>query len=241
MKSYRMSVYATEDVASDKILSFLHNLYTISDSSFKIGLIEKFTNALGYSDVDWHVASNFSYQSSKIENPSSYVTPNSYIHTHLYNLNTKNELFTILFDVVDYIHTDSRYNYNTFDIMMKLQNFLYKVYGNYIRIEFREVKSVKLELKDWLFSHFLFVVAQGEHYDTECAVDRLLKKKEREYILRNIRKYVSYEPGILQYYCDTCAGYDITRPFHTELVDNEWLKRNEQEIILGDKFNYFND
>lgn len=233
MQAIRMSIYALKDVTEKEQLAFVHKMYTYSDylnDKPKLGAFEKFANGLGYKPLDWHYSENGIVEET-VKSPEGYVTPFMLLYDSACFFNEKNELLSFCVEVKDMKHTDDKYNYNTLDIMLKFQEFLNKVYKGVIRIEFKFIKSAKLSVRDWLLSHFYNCVAMGEVYDTECSLPRMLNKKERKYILDTISRYVSYKPVLKQFYCETCAEYDNTRPYHTYLADVACEKEYEDEAI----------
>lgn len=233
MTKLEMTVYSVNEVSCKEQLAFTHNLFTYENygKGPKLGIFEKFANSIGFKDVEWHYGEDAAYIEAKVDSPKGYHSPYHILITSMCFLNKRNEYISFIVEENEEKHTDDKYTYNTINVLFRFQQFLYKVYGNLIRIEFKFRKDEHLELKDWLLSHFYIVVAQGEHYDTECAVTRLLTKREKRYILKEMKKYVSYEPDIKQFYCDTCAGYHEDRPYHTELVDKVKEKEWEEEDI----------
>lgn len=242
MQAIKMSIYALKDVTEKEQLAFVHKMYTYPNDNggkVKLGVFEKFSNSLGYKPLDWHYLEGWSIKEKTVESPEDYQTPYDLMCDTISFFNEKNELASFIVEVGEMVHTDSKYSYNTLDMMLKFQEFLYKVYKGVIRIEFKLIKSAKLSVKDWLLSHFYSTVAMGEEYDTECALPRLLTKREKKSILDTISKYVSYKADINQFHCETCASYDSTRPYHTELVDVAHEKRMEQEAVKEGWFKYY--
>lgn len=235
MKILEMTVYAATNVNYREQLDFVNKFYTYeryeAEKGPKLGILEKFSSSLGFKDLDWHYVDGGSFEDSKVKSPKGYKSPYCMLISSMYFLNKENEYISFIVEDKDEKHTDSVYDYNTLDMLLKFQQFLYKIYGSLIRIEFKFRKQGKLDLKDWLVSHFYKVLAQGEHYDTECSVSRMLTKREKRYVLKVISNYASYIPDISQFYCETCAGYDKDNPYHTELVNKVIEKKWEEESI----------
>lgn len=234
MQAIKMSIFSLKDVTRKEQLEFVNKMYTYPYAGIKgtkIGVFEKFASSIGYRAVDWHYVGEGLYEDEKVKSPDNYVSPLRLLQHGVCFFNEKNELLSFLIEVKDIEHPKKEYSYNTFDIMVRFQEFLYKVYGDYIKIKFKIEKSAKLRLKDWLLAHFYTLTAMGEVYETECSLERMLTKREKRYILDIISKYTSYKPDISQFYCETCAEYDKTRPYHTMLIDVEEEKKWEQEDI----------
>lgn len=232
MQAIRMSIYGVKDVTRKEQLDFVHKMYTYSNYNDKpkLGVFEKFANSIGYKPLDWHYSENGLIE-EKVKSPKEYNSPLMLLIDKACFFNEKNELLSFVVEIKDIKHSDSKYNYNTLDMMLKFQEFVYKIYSSFVRIEFKFIKDATLTLRDWLLSYFYTTVAMGEVYDTECSLPRMLTKKEKKYILNVISKYVSYKPDVKQFYCETCAENDKNRPYHTCLVDIDCEKEYEQEAI----------
>lgn len=235
MKAIKMSIYSLKNVDEKEQLAFVHKMYTYpyeDGHKAKLGVLEKFSNSIGFKPVDWHYDKNESnYIEEQVKSPKGYISPSSLLMRSTCFFNEKNELLSFVIGIKQFEHSDSRYSYNTLELILKFQEYLYKVYGDHIKIRFKAMNSDKLDTKVWLLGHFYTVVAMGEHYETECALGKMLTKRERKYVLDNISRYVSYKCDIRQYYCETYESHDKKAPYHTELIDLEREKAWEQEDI----------
>lgn len=234
MQALEMTIYSLKNISREGQLKFVHKMYSYEYENGKDvyhGIFEKFSNSLGFKPLDWHYGEQSKFIEEKIESPENYMTPSSLLITSTQFFNRKRELLSFVIDIKDMEHTCEKYSYNTLDMMIKFQEFLYKVYGKYIKIEFKFRKSSNVDLKDWLLGHFYTVTAMGEHYDTECSLGRKLTKREKKYVLDNISEYLSYEADISQFYCETCYEYDHEHPYHTELINVKREKQMEDEAI----------
>lgn len=234
MQAIEMTVYSIKNISRKDQLKFVHKMYSYQYEDGKdlsLGVFEKFSSSLGFKPLDWHYGKQNTWIAEEIASPEGYLTPYSLLIRSTQYFNRKKELLSFIVDIKDMKHTDDKYNYNTLDMMIRFQEFLYKVYGKFIKIEFKFRSNSNVELKDWLLGYFYTVVAQGEHYDTECSTNRRLTKREKKYVLENISEYLSYKADILQYYCETCHEHDSSSPWHTELIDVKMEKKWEEEAI----------
>lgn len=108
--------------------------------------------------------------------------------------------------------------HTSLEMMILFQNFLYKVFGDMIRIEFKlENADFKLHLKDFTLSHFYSCYIYGECTEEEFSATRLLKKKEVEFVEKRIKEIFGFRPIIHQGWCETCYGHHPESPYHIEV------------------------
>lgn len=221
MSRMSMCIYSTKKGLSYKdrikILSHIIGEY----GSGKDGFLEKFNNSYGFKDVEWHTDGGAVIE-AVVESPEEYETPYVFLLTSRKFLDKPDELLTFIFDVKDVKHPVDKFSYNTLDIMLKFQKFLYKVLPD-IRIEFDILEDdFKPLYKHKILGHFIFCIAESEIVDTELSGHRLLKKKEVNYILNIVKEIVSYEPVLTQFWCETCHEYHPDCPYHIQLDDKRY-------------------
>lgn len=197
-----------------------------------LGYLKKFNNALGFKKLEY----NYSKHVTEIESPDGYETPYSLLLMNKFFLNKENEIMTFVIENKRMEHPISQYSYDTFDMLIQFQKFLYKLFPQDIKIEFSINENVKLQDRDYVLSHFWNCISQGENVETELAIRKNLTKKDKKYILGIVQKVVSYEPEIECGLCETCFGYHPTHPYHAALINKDILKRERDE---GIKYGYY--
>ena len=229
-----LSVYSTRDLSLRERLRVLRRFYSNKHTyGNNIGYMKKFNNARGFSAVEYQaIFEEDGKMSNGCEKPPTiyfgkdYKSPYSLLVSGLRFLNKENEIATFIFDVEDIVCPMQQYSYNTLNMAIYWQEFLYKVLGNSIVIKMSLEKEYTLSYKDFLTSYFLTCLAESECIDTSVAMPRPIHKKEEAYILAIYRTQLGINDAkIEQYLCETCKEYDPSNPYHTELIFN-WTNYN---------------
>lgn len=214
-----LRVYS-ETLPRQKVLhSFFPDNYYVHNQK---GLILKFNNSLGFMNVSGQMVDGC-HLASKVKTSKNYLSPADLLITNMYWLNAKNEIVTFIIPVTEMKF--GKYSYSTLEMTVKFQSFLYKVYGRNIRIEMSIGDRPRIALKDKVLSFIYCVTAQGEAYSCEMSMHRGLKDKEINYILDIMKSYVSYDPVIRQYWCETCYNYHKDAPIHMEFTSRKYIKK----------------
>lgn len=207
----RLSVYSTKNLELKERIKYLKKAFN-SQTENRKGYLSKFINAIGYE--------NF----SPLESSPGYA-----LYSGIYFLNEKDEIIT-------FVVNKTSEDYDMLDIMIQLQNFLYKIFPNQIRIELTQMKDFEISVVNYCISYFTQCIAMGENIDTTTSIPKLLSKKEERKVLNFIRPLVQYEPEIHQFLCKTCFEYHPKCPYHIELTSKEMKKK---EDILSIEYGYY--
>lgn len=221
MKKILLTVFTDYEKSYKDKLNFISKMYNESYN----GIFMKFNNAYGFKHI---IYSN--------NNPETYQTPYELLINNLNFLNKPKELMTIIVDDMEYIHYNKDYTYNTLDILLKFQNYLYYLFPKDIKIKIEIKKEYTLNIKEFALSYLFTCTAEGEIVENEFSLPRFLKKKEKDYILNVMRQVVSYEPIISQNFCTTCYEHHKETPIHTEMNDKNLLKK---EILASINYGYY--
>lgn len=202
----------------------LHTFFSDYISERRTGLLLKFNNSLGFRDV----ANQFDDINGNtvwrlVDTPKDYQSPVETLLDGIYWLNDKNEVATFIVPNKDMVF--DKYGYNTLEMMIKFQSFLYKVFGDKIRIEFKLGNRPKLSLKSKVLSYVYCTMTNGEYYCCEMSLPKFLKDKEIDYIINIMKGYVTFDPVIEQYECETCKEYHKEYPIHFEFSKRKTLER----------------
>lgn len=231
-----MTVYGNEYLTLKERLLFLRKFYPgrYHGNGRNLGWLMKFNNAIGFAKVEdqpcgkgsefWHV-----FKPASIETGKNYKSPYALLLVNSYFLNKPDEIVTFAIENTRIYCKDKKYSYNTMEMMIRFQNFLYKILGANIRIEFSIEKEFNLSQRDWLLSQFLTCLAQSEICDNECAVGHATKKKDIDYIIDVFKSLGMKDLEFIQFYCETCAGYNPKAPYHTELDFDSHFNLDEKE------------
>lgn len=219
-----MTVYANENLTLKERLLILRKFYPCRGygNGTNLGWLMKFNNEIGFSKVEdqpcgegWEFWNILRPQS--VETGESYKSPFSLLLLNSYFLNKPDEIVTFAVENTRMYCKDKKYSYNTMQMMIKFQNFLYKILGSKIRIEFSMRKNFFISEKDWLLSRFLTCLAESEGITNECSVTHLTKKKDIRYIMNVFQSLGIKDLEFVQFYCETCSEYNPKAPYHTEL------------------------
>ena len=202
-------------------LSFMQKLlgdyYGLDKETWeKTSFIRKFNNACGYKCV---LDDDF----------CGYESPDEMLRCNSTFLDKKNELITFIVENKKVVNKNERYSYETLNILLKFQSFLYKVFSD-IRIEFKLKDEFELSLKEFALGHFMTCLAYNEHVETEFSAKEQLKEKEIEYIEKILSETVSFVPKVTQFWCETCYEHDKTRPYHIQVDDTKWLEKHKNSL-----------
>lgn len=208
-----MTVYSTKETLKQRF----HQMRSIIGKYGEKGMLEAFNNAIGFHNVIDTVRDD-KYVAKKVEGPKEYKAPYYQLLDGCTFLDKPNEIVTFVVPIKKHFYTNKKYSYDTLEMMLKLQQFLYRQMKG-IHIEICMVSKFHQSLKEWALGRFLCLLAEGEHIDVEFSSHRLLKKKEVDYIVGKINSVTTYTTFYLnQYECETCKFYDRTHPFHIELL-----------------------
>ena len=218
-----MSVYAkgTLEERLNILKKFYPGLYAQKKTK---GIILKFNNAIGFSKVVdqpcgdernyWNILSP-----AGIKTDDSDESPYLLLMKNSFFFNKKNEVTTFVVENKHIYCEDERFSYNTMEIIMKFQKFLYKFFGLQIQIEFSFENKFELSHRQNLLSYFITCFAESEDVNNEIAVEKQTKKKDIKYIT-NIFKNLGYNVEFVQFFCETCASHHPDTPWHTLLEFN---------------------
>ena len=183
MSNIKLNIYSTEeDYTHLKGKTIIKKL--IGDSHLYAGAIQKFSSAIGFSDVmDKPVIEHGFYTSSKYENPEEYLTPQQLLFSGMYFLNKPKEIVSFIVENKRMHHNLRKYSYDTLEMLVKFQSFIYKIYGDKVRLEISISSSLKISVRDKLLSHFYLCYAESKYVDNEVMLNRFINKKETKYLI----------------------------------------------------------
>lgn len=221
MKKILLTVFTDNEKSYKEKLQFISKMY----NEKYLGIFMKFNNAYGFKSLI-----------NTDDNTEEYKTPYDLLITSLNFLNQPKELMTIIVDDTEYVHPNKKYSYNTLDILLKFQNYLYYLFPKDIKVKIEIKKEYVLNVKQFALSYLFCCTAEGENVENEFSLPRYLKPKEKDYILNVMKQVISYEPIIYQYFCTTCYEYNKETPIHTEMNDK---KRQEKAILDSINYGYY--
>lgn len=223
-----ITVFSVKELSLRERLRILRKFfpsYYTGKNNFNKGHLLRFNNAMGFSDVEWQVSIDSCNRiCPKINSNDDYLSPYSLFMGGMYFLNKPNEIGSFVVDNTREYHQDKKYSYNTLEMALKLQNYLYRFVPD-IRIEIKIQPQFKISEREFLLSNFLTCLAENEIVDNECAVAHPTKDKDKEYIISIFKSLGAEDISFEQFYCKTCAEYHPDRPYHTELDFNYWQYR----------------
>lgn len=220
----RMTLYTVVNKTYKERLEYLKEAYSGEyDSEKRIHFLKKFNDAVGFKKAE------------EMENPDEYLTPYSLFLQNIYFLDQSNEIASFIIEDKYFEHPIKSYAYDSMDMLLKFQKFLYKIFPNDIRIEIA-VEAQEVPLKKRVLSYFLNCIAESECVDAELSIPRKLSEKEEKYILNIVNQCIGYTAKIRCGLCETCFEYHPDAPYHIELVDVEYEKKEEQ---LSIKYGYY--
>lgn len=210
-----LTVSAIHDIPFNKKMEYVRGFfskYNYGEDSVQKGFLLKFNNSIGFNRVVHQPISASSYSCDKIENPECYKAPLELLSSGACFFNKRNEIISFVVDDCRQYHSNRRFSYDPLDIILKFQNFLYKVFADDIKIEIIH-KDFNICPKIVCLSTFYIYYCIERYPETEVSISRLLKKKEIDYIINFFSKLgdtVKIEQG----WCETCYGYDHNNPYH---------------------------
>ena len=220
-----MTIYSVGELSLRERLRILRKFfpsYYMGRNNFSKGHLLRFNNAMGFSDIEWQVSIDSCNKiCPKIDSNEEYLSPYSLFMRGMYFLNNTDEICTFVINDEREYHQNKKYSYNTLEMVLKLQNYLYRFIPN-IRIEIKIQPQFKISERDFLLSNFLTCLAENEIVDNECAVAHKTKDKDRKYIVSIFESLGAENVSFEQFYCETCEEYHPDRPYHTELDFNHW-------------------
>lgn len=211
-----MTVYATEDLPLSERLLMLRTCFGKGPNDGRKGHFLLFNNGVGFADVVSQ-SSGGAYEPPKVETEGEdYMSPYRLLLRGLYFLGKPNEVATFVVDNRRFTCKSEAYNYDVIDIMFKWQQYLYRIFGSKIRIEFAEEKKFKLNQRDFLLSYTLCCLAESSVVDNEVSLKKPVSKKEAEYIKNFFRRNLGVEvEEVYSFYCETCAETCPDTPYHS--------------------------
>ena len=172
----------------------------------KTGFIFKFNNSIDFKKVSAQISDNgLGLVPPVVDCPSDYCSPWRTLLNGCYFLNKDNEIATFVVNKKRIYHSDKRYSYNTLDMMIRFQNYLYKVIPD-IKIEFSFENDYAFSEKELVLSRFVLCLSESFFIDNECSVSKPTKKKDIVHI-QKFFKNLGYDTKFTQYYCKTCESY----------------------------------
>ena len=178
----------------------------------KLGVINKFNNSIGFKAVSFDPVER-TFPSNELY-PDGYKSPSTAILEALRVVSDENTIVYIEFDGGYVSHPQKKYSYGVCDLFDKFFRFVKKVYPD-VKIE--KVGKQEKNLLSVVFNHFYLCMAEGDFITAEISSSRLLDEKELEYLKKNLRVITKEKIDINQFYCETCAKYDKTHPYHIEI------------------------
>lgn len=112
-------------------------------------------------------------------------------------------------------HFDKRFSYDPIDIILKFQNFIYKIFPENIKIEIK-YQDLNVNNKTFCLSQFYISYYVCPQADIEVALSKSLKQKEIECICRFFNK-LGVPCSIEQDWCSVCFGHNPNYPYHITL------------------------
>lgn len=223
-----MTVYSVKKLSLRERLRILRKFFPIyynGKNNFNKGHLLRFNNAMGFSDIEWQVSiESCNRICPKIDSNVDYRSPYYLFISGMYFLNNDDEICSFVVDNTREYHQNKKYSYNTLEMALKLQNYLYRFVPD-IRIEIKIQPQFKISEREFLLSNFLTCLAENEIIDNECSVAHPTKNKDKEYIISIFKSLGAEDISFEQFYCKTCAEYHPDRPYHTELDFNRWQYR----------------
>lgn len=201
-----------------KRLDFLSKLYGTTES---YGAIVSFNNALGFKPVSTYTSTPCGGYviNPTVPTPEDYDTPAVTLWDAMEFFDEENEVISIVMEDKNIKHPNSKYNYNTTDILFKFGNYVQKKFHG-VNVSYAKMDDAyKQDVCNFVLSHFWKCLAYSKACDTMLSSHRKLTKVERRKILRVMSKIVDYTPDIYQEWCKTCYGYHPDCPIHIELIE----------------------
>lgn len=155
-----------------------------------------------------------------VESPPEYCSPYEVVVNNVRPCFIDNGLWEFSIPVKGYKHPDSDFSYNE-AMFIYLANFLKNAYPRYC-VTFQEIPDVENhELADDVLALFYKDIdPENNHLTIETSIPRLLTPEEVNKIEDCLSQVVPYSISISQNFCETCAEYDATTPYHIEVVYN---------------------
>lgn len=216
-----MTVYSVNFLTLKERLKVLRRFFNRRhyNISFAKGLILKFNNSIGFADVEEQpiTESPGVFYDKKVYANEDYESPYQMLLLGTYFTNKEREIVTFAVEDKRMYCTDKRFSYNPMDIMIKWQNYLYRVFDSDIIIEFSIQDNFKMSLKNYYLSYALTCLAESEIVDNEIPLERPLSKKEAKSIERFFSKNLGIKGTVYSFWCDTCYEVNPDAPYHTSI------------------------
>lgn len=229
-KKIVMTVYSSKKLSLRERLVLVRRFFPNTFQGieqFNKGLIMKFNNSVGFSDIEYqYKKSSFpNMERPKIDvDVKNYMSPYRLFICNMMFLNRPDEICSFVVDDKRMYHNNKKFSYDTLEMVLRFQNYLYQVMSD-IKIEIKVDNHFFVSQRDWLLSYFLICLSESEIVDNECALSRITREKDKNYIISVFESLGLKELEFIQFYCPTCAEYDPTCPYHTELSFNSWEYR----------------
>ena len=183
MSLIKLTIYSTEEnysnVLGKEIIKKL-----IGPRQVCNGVIRKFSNALGFADLTGKpIIGTHDYVDIKYTSPKNYLTPLNLLLESMMFFNQQKEIVSFVVENKRMYHNLRKYSYDTLEMLVKFQSFIYKIYGDKVSLEISISNSLKISVRDKLLSHFYLCYAESKYVDNEIMLNRFVNKKETKYIV----------------------------------------------------------
>lgn len=230
-KKIKMTLYSTLPLSYRERLAIMGKVLGTCDIW---GMTMRFNNSIGFKKVSTitETPSGGVVHSAEIPSPDSYCTPEKMLVLAGTFCNEPNEIVSFIADNSDYVHPVSEYSYNTLEMLVRFQEYLYKQLSSVkVKISFLS-EDYKQSMEEFTLGYFMTCLAYADNCETEFSGSRFLSKKGKDRILEVIKQVVDYEPVITQYLCETCRSYHPDHPIYTQLDNAKTIEHWDNEVLL---------